>query len=161
MQVGSHVFQTLPELQNKGYAQRYINIVEELARVAYAGAMASGIAPPDFNKNSALFSQQGAWAKPKAKPVPVAKDAKEDVEHQLMQAAASAGSIAEQIEELLQMRLSQTPGFSTRSIHVRPASGGSLRIEVDGMYYEHVDEIIDPDVREYIRNVIKEWEARQ
>jgi len=69
-------------------------------------------------------------------------------------------SIAEQIEEFLQARLLASPQFSTRSIHVRPTPDHGVRIEVDGRFYDTVAEVIDPDVREFLMTIMREWEAR-
>lgn len=69
--------------------------------------------------------------------------------------------MTEQIEELLQYRLTATPEFSNRSIHVRPAADGSVRIEVDGRFYEGVGAVDDPEIQEFLRETIRQWEARQ
>jgi hypothetical protein len=70
-------------------------------------------------------------------------------------------TIADQIEELLQYRLTLTPTLSNRSIHIRPAPDGGVRIEVDGQWYGGVDDVEDAEIREFIRSTIREWEARQ
>lgn len=164
IQMGDKLFQTVPEMRDRGMAKRFINLVKDLARMAQAGAQASGLELPNFEATSAVISPQGAWANKRPaleKPVslPVSK-----VEALLTGAApdlSGAAGIAEQIEELLQFRLGQTPIFQQRSIHVRPNFDGSLRIQVDGRFYEHVDEVVDVDVREFLQGVIREWEARQ
>jgi hypothetical protein len=69
-------------------------------------------------------------------------------------------SIADQIEEFLQARLLASPQFATRSIHVRPTPDHGVRIEVDGHFYDTVAEVIDPDVREFLTTILREWEAR-
>jgi hypothetical protein len=70
-------------------------------------------------------------------------------------------TIADQIEELLQYRLTLTPALSDRSIHIRPAVDGGVRIEVDGRWYGGVDDVEDADIQAFIRSTIHEWEARQ
>lgn len=69
--------------------------------------------------------------------------------------------MAEQIEELLQHRLTASPGLRQRSIHVRSAADGGVRIEVDGRFYDGVGDVEDEDVRNFIQSIIREWEARQ
>lgn len=69
--------------------------------------------------------------------------------------------IADAVEQFLQFRLSHTPEFQTRSIHVRPSIDGGVRIEVDGHFYNGVNDVIDPDVRDLLLTVLREWEARQ
>jgi hypothetical protein len=70
-------------------------------------------------------------------------------------------TIADQIEELLQYRLTLTPTLSDRSIHIRPAVDGGVRIEVEGKWYRGVDDVEDAEIREFIQATIREWEARQ
>jgi hypothetical protein len=70
-------------------------------------------------------------------------------------------TIADQIEELLQYRLTLTPTLSNRSIHIRPAVDGGVRIEVNGTQYGGVDDVEDTEIQEFIRSTIREWEARQ
>jgi hypothetical protein len=70
-------------------------------------------------------------------------------------------NIAEAIEEFLQYKLSITPEYAARSIHVRPAVGGGLRIDVDENSYEMVGDVEDTDVRAFLQATIDEWQSRQ
>lgn len=167
IQLGDTLFQTVPEMRDQGKARRFIKLVRELARMAKIGAQAAGLPPPDFESGTEVISQQGAWATQKpvapSRPpaVPTTPPITATTEVQSTEMPTGASTIADQIEELLQYRLTQTPIFQHRSIHVRSNLDGSLRIEVDGRFYEHVDEVVDVDVREFLQNVIREWEARQ
>ena len=67
----------------------------------------------------------------------------------------------DQIEELLQYRRTLAPEFAGRSIHIRPAPDGGVRILVDGQTYETVDEVEETGVRQFLQDTIREWEARQ
>lgn len=161
VQMGDKVFQTVTEMQDRGMAKRFINLVKDLARMAKIGAQAAGLPAPDFDSGAAVVSQQGAWASPKRldSTLPLAP---ERPTPEIRPEPTGAGlGIADQIEELLQYRLMQTPIFQHRSIHVRANYDGSLRIEVDGRYFDVVEDVIDPDVREFLQRVIREWEARQ
>ncbi len=75
--------------------------------------------------------------------------------------SAEPMSIAEQIEEMLQYRLTLTSDFAGRSIHVRQGLHGAVLIEVDGTYFESVDDVTDAEAREFIRGIIEEWQDRQ
>lgn len=165
IQMGETLFQTVPEMGHRGMAKRFINLVKDLARMAQAGAQAAGLPPPNFDVTSAVISQQGAWAAKRSTldSSPAAQPMKMEVGVAEIRNAneGGGGGIADQIEELLQFRLGQTPIFQRRSIHVRPNFDGSLRIQVDGRFYEHVDDVVDVDVREFLQGVIREWEARQ
>lgn len=69
--------------------------------------------------------------------------------------------VAEQIEDLLQTRLATSPEFASRSIHLRLAPDGSVRIVVDGEVYEGVDAVPEPGVQSFLRETIRLWEVRQ
>ena len=75
--------------------------------------------------------------------------------------APAAQSMADEIEELLQYRLTLSPELKHRSIHIRPGIGGAILIEVDGEFFDGVGDIIDGAVSEFIQSTIREWEARQ
>ena len=70
-------------------------------------------------------------------------------------------NIAEAIEEFLQYKLSLTPEYAGRSIHVRSAVGGGLRIDVDDHSYEMVGDVDDASVRAFLQATIEEWQSRQ
>lgn len=70
-------------------------------------------------------------------------------------------NIASAIEEYLQFKLSSAPQFAGRAIHVRPAVGGGLRIDVDDQSYETVGEVEDQAVRAFLQSAIDEWQSRQ
>ena len=52
------------------------------------------------------------------------------------------------------------PQYSMRSIHIRPASDGGVRIEVDNRAYESIADVPDADVRDFLMGLMREWEAR-
>lgn len=77
------------------------------------------------------------------------------------QAQTRPSGIADAVEDFLQFKLSNTPQFQQRNIHVRPSFDGGVRIEVDGRSYNGVGDVIDPDVRDFLTATFREWEARQ
>ena len=76
-------------------------------------------------------------------------------------ANAEPAGIAASVEEYLQNRLPASPEFAQRGIHVRPSLDHGIKIEVDGRFYEGIDEVPDEAVREFLLTVMREWEARQ
>jgi hypothetical protein len=70
-------------------------------------------------------------------------------------------NIANAIEAFLQHKLSMTPEYSTRNIHVRPASHGGVHIEVDDKLYDTVGDVEDQSVRDFLTSTIAEWQSRQ
>ena len=75
--------------------------------------------------------------------------------------APPAVDIASAIETYLQFKLERTDDFRGRSIHIRPSLSGGVRIEVDGQYFEAVDDVSDAAVRDFLKQSIQEWQDRQ
>ncbi|MBI1276530.1 MAG: hypothetical protein GC179_00235 [Anaerolineaceae bacterium] len=69
-------------------------------------------------------------------------------------------NIAGAIEAYLQHKLAQTPEYANRSIHIYPAPGGGVSIEVDGKYFEAVSDVNDVEIREFLSDTITEWQER-
>jgi hypothetical protein len=70
-------------------------------------------------------------------------------------------NIAASIEAFLQYKISMTPEFMGRSLHVKSATDGGLIIEVDGAFYETVGDVADPSARAFLQSTIEEWQSRQ
>ncbi|MGB7340464.1 MAG: hypothetical protein WBC91_16320 [Phototrophicaceae bacterium] len=69
-------------------------------------------------------------------------------------------NIAEAIEEYLQYKISLSPAYQNRGIHIRSALSGGVIIEVDGQRYEFIDEVTDKDAQAFIKQAIDEWQDR-
>jgi hypothetical protein len=69
-------------------------------------------------------------------------------------------TITEQIDEVLQARISGTPMIH-RGLHVKPGPRGDAVFEADGQSYLSVDELPDVEVRDVIRAAVAEWEAKR
>ncbi len=72
---------------------------------------------------------------------------------------AGTGSIAAQVDEILQERLAVS-SFKHRSIHVLDNNVTGIVVEVDGQTFAGVGEVPDPDVRKLIQDCVAEWEKR-
>lgn len=70
-------------------------------------------------------------------------------------------NLAESIETYLQFRLNQTPGYGGKPWHVHSALNGALQIEVDGKFFDSVNDITDVNARSFIQAAIQEWQERQ
>lgn len=70
-------------------------------------------------------------------------------------------NIAGAIEAYLQHTMSQRPEWQGRSLHITPAPDGGVKIEVDGTFYERVDDVTDADARQFLAATIAEWQSRQ
>lgn len=69
--------------------------------------------------------------------------------------------IAGAVETYVQHKLQFTPELASRSIHIHPAPGGAVLIEVDGAFYETVDTVADDSARRFLAQAIAEWQQRQ
>jgi len=70
-------------------------------------------------------------------------------------------NLAEEIDQLLQVRVGAAGELGHRYIHVTNAPDGGLRFTVDGGHYGALDEIADPQVQALIRAAISDWEMRR
>jgi hypothetical protein len=67
-------------------------------------------------------------------------------------------SFVDELEELLQVRMTGRPEMSGRSVHFRSTPEGELRIEVDGREYEAIEDIPDSEIVAELRATISDWE---
>lgn len=161
IQMGDQLFRAIPEIRDRGIARRFIAVVQNLAQLATLGASAAGLPTPNFEVTSGVVSRPGAWAQSSPTQNPSqSKPSVEPLPNDTPPAPADAGSlgIVAQIDRLLQLRLSQTPVFRGRTIQMGTKLDGSLKIQVDDEFFESIDEIKDREVRDFIQQVVREWE---
>ncbi|MCB9459171.1 MAG: hypothetical protein H6670_05940 [Anaerolineaceae bacterium] len=70
-------------------------------------------------------------------------------------------NIANAIDAYLQHKLRYTPEMDGQRIGIMPSLSGGVRIVVNGMSYDAVDEVAEPHVRAFIQQAIAEWQERQ
>jgi hypothetical protein len=162
VEIGGRRFQSLAELRSADLERRFLNVVRDLdglterppAPLASAAPVQGGKAPapktddpsvPSMTPGSMLRQMTRAAMGHAPEPVP----------------DKPAISIADQIEDLLQARIADDPAYEQRSIHIKPALDGGVRIEVDGTYYDGVGDVEDEAVRALLVAVVREWEERQ
>lgn len=176
VQMGDKRYRSMGELTNSpDLVRRFSAVVRELYSMVNGGARPTTLPAPDM---PALPDMPGGGMKAR---IGMLKDQGADeslvkpggVLRQLGRAATgqsslqpkgdivSSGGIADMVEEFLQYKLTNHPQFGKRSIHIRPAIDGGVRIEVDGNSYQGIGDVVDPDAREFLFSVMKEWEARQ
>jgi hypothetical protein len=163
IQMGGQRYRKMDEIDSPELRRRFQALVRELGRIAFQTAKQG---PPQ---------QQAAAPVQPAPPPPSASKPQQKRPHMLEQVVrVSTGQpatpepaeeeqvgIAHQIEEFLQQKLSQSAAFRHRSIHVRTGHDGGIRIEVDGHFYDAVDEVAEDEARAFIQDAIQEWSARQ
>lgn len=72
-------------------------------------------------------------------------------------APAAPKSIAAQIDEILQEKLSGSE-LKSRSIHLSDDPTLGLVIEIDGRNYAGIDQIPDPEIKSFIQQSVSDWE---
>jgi hypothetical protein len=74
-------------------------------------------------------------------------------------AKAPAKSIAAQVDEIIQEKLPGSP-FKNRIISVTELPGRGLLVRVDDLSYEGIADVADPEIRQFLRDCVSEWEHR-
>ena len=185
IQMGDQRYRSVSEIANTELMRRFSAVVRELwnmvnnggnpglpgrAQNALPAPETMGTVPPPEGSAGGLKARIGlltqqAETDEASKPRP-AGFFKQVTRTALGQSPAPAkpeprrDGIADAVEQFLQFKLSHTPQFQMRSIHVRSAIDGGVRIEVDGHYYDGVGDVIDADVREFLLATLREWDAR-
>lgn len=152
----------LAEIADAQVGRRFVTNARALAHFAL---LLKGPPPPAPQVGTpapppAPSPERPAPAPPPPPPVKALPLTRKSKEAEAEEGAAGLISLADEIDELLQYRLSTHPEWALRSIHVRPSFGGGVRIVVDDTSYENVDEVPDAEVREFIQATIREWNAR-
>ncbi len=169
IQMGNQRYRTLAEIQNQDLARRFVAVVRELAAmVSNAPSRITGTQPaaPDASlpAGTSMKTRLGLLSaepeQPAAKPNVLKQMARSAMGQSNTPKQEEPAGIASAVEDYLQFKLSSTPQFASRSIHIRTSHDHGVRIEVDGHYYDAIGDVIDPDVREFLFAMMREWEAR-
>jgi hypothetical protein len=67
-------------------------------------------------------------------------------------------SLVDEIDQIVQRRLSLTRGLQGRSLHLRRSDGEEIVFEFDGVEYASIDDIPNHTARLLIQDAIREWE---
>jgi hypothetical protein len=164
VEIGGRRYSRLTEITDGQVGRRFIANVQALADFAMLSAAQPSLPPPPTPEPPPMPEPpplaerlRAAISQPPSPPRPASAPSTPVGELPL----PPTGSLADQIEEMLQYRLMTNPALSKRSIHVRPGPRGGVHIEVDGRFFDGVGEVDDDEVRAFIQDTIREWEARQ
>lgn len=173
IQMGGQRYRSLEEVRNPDLLRRFKAVLSELLSLSSeaqpplpASRRPSLDAPPPANPTTSPSGAPGSMkARLNAVSAPPPEESKPKrflgLGGKRSTESAQPAGIADAVEEFLQFRLAADPKLAARSVHIRPSHHHGLIIEVDGHFYESVPEVVDPDVREFLMGVMKEWEARQ
>jgi len=151
VEIGGRRYFALSEITDDTIRRRFMGVAESVAQFAEGIASApSAYLPPPVVTTPIVAASTPVTA---ASPEITGKGKKEE--------KIVIKSVAEEIEELLQYRLTISPDFLQRSIHIRESHGGAILVEVDGHFYDGVSEVADEPVKAFLQDIVREWEARK
>lgn len=161
VQMGDQRFRSLAEIQNPDLVRRLSAVVRDLTTMV-SGTAATPVMPiaplpprpvPTYTSTIPASDESakagGLFGRRIGRSTPPKQD------------DTQPAGIFAAVEEYLQQKLTMTPQFATRSIHIRPSLDHGIKIEVDGTHYDSIDEVADPAVRDFLFTLMREWEARQ
>ncbi len=157
IEMGGQRYRSIGQIQNPDLARRLSAVVRDL--VAMLGNVrATGEIPAVPAANMGIMN-------PKAEPPKPQQGIFRNMARQAMgqskpSTPETPAGIAHAVEEFLQFKLSTTPQFAMRSIHIRPGPDQGVVIEVDGRAYDAIGSVEDPQVREFLSAMMQEWSAR-
>lgn len=146
VQIGDNAYDGTEGGVDPDFRRRFVKIMRELSDIA-----------PELSKSSGKAASSAPAPRPKPTPAPTAAPTPPAAEPEPDDAPTD---LAGQIEMYLQRKLQTAPKMAGRGIHVHSAPAGGVRIEVDGQFYESVDDVEDAAVRQYLQQTIAEWQAR-
>ena len=76
-----------------------------------------------------------------------------------MEEVKKSASMIEQINDILQRKLAESPGAS-RGVRLLEGAGGALRVFI-GLQSFNLEDVPDADVKRMIRDAVAEWDSRQ
>ncbi len=167
VEIGGRRYRSLREIDDPQVGRRFMADAQALARFAQLDKYAvpetwSAPAQPAAPAPSPpLAVEPPRPPQPEEPPLPRRSGLLQPDMQEEIQPEGPLLSMPEQIEAMLQERLERDPALAYRSIHIRSAPDGGVRVEVDGRYYEGVGDVQDDEVRRFIQETIREWEARQ
>lgn len=183
VQAGNERLESLLETKNEKIKHRLLAAIGEL--VAFSGGyqvlVDAGVAPPlaaepappeatieeTLNQEQAAFLDQLERELKANSTAGVVVDANQlgDVEVENLvsepEPAEPQLNLVAEIDAILQKHVDANPDLARHSIHLEQPPGDLLRIRVDGKQYEHPNDIEDGNVRQALKQALKEWESRQ
>jgi hypothetical protein len=173
VQIGDRSYRNPPSLADADFKRRYNAIIRELFLASFGDSLnvtpESGEAPA-ANTSTATPEELAALGLLEDERVPgdLPKYQWDPLQKPILGRGRKLKfepveeiSVAEAIEAFLQHKLARAPEFAGRKLHVRSAPGGGLRIEVDGQFFETIDEVSDEAARAFLADAVREWQERQ
>jgi hypothetical protein len=158
VQIGDRRYYSLDDISDPQVRRRFLGNAEAMAQFAQ---LKKGTSPLiDWSTEPPLAGLPLTETDAAAKPGPTSRPAKAEAgEDKKGKEAPPPMSMADEIEDMLQYRLTLDPSLSGRSIHIRSTEDGTIYVEVDGATFDGVGEVSDPAVRSFLQNIVRDWES--
>lgn len=159
VQMGGTRYYSLADIQNPDLMRRFSAVMRDLNALAGMSVSAAPRSTGAYPVTAPVFGSAAAstTTSTPARPRVFGGRGRRGQPEE----AAQPQGIGALIEQFLQARLPAMPDFATRSIHIRPTPDHGIKIEVDGQFFDTIDEVSDPAVRDFLLQVMRDWENRQ
>lgn len=162
IQIGNQRYRSPNDIQNPDLARRFTAVIRELWMMINGSTNRNRLGEAADSGIVGMKTRAATLLNPDSEPSkPMLTRGRSASNVSTPPTAVPPGGIVGSVEEFLQTKLSVSPQFAARSIHIRPSHDHGIKIDVDGHYYDRIDEVVDPDVREFLFSLMREWEARQ
>lgn len=148
VQIGEYAYDGTEDGVHPDFRRRFVKLMREVSDIAPALSKVSDTPVQSRPQAEAVPLQPSRSTPGVSATNPVAEPAEQP-----------ALDLAGQIEAFLQRKLAAQPGLAARGIHVHSSADGGVRIEVDGQYFESVDDVEDPAVQAFLQQTIAEWQS--
>lgn len=153
IEIGGRKYYSLDQMSDPQVKRRFLGNAEAMAQFA---RLKKGTSPLIDWSAPVEPPPEAATSAPPVTPSPAPA---QSIPRQQQAETPKPKGMSDEIEEMLQYRLTLDPAFGRRSIHIRSAEDGSIYVEVDGKTFDGVSEVDDADVRSFLQNIIREWES--
>jgi len=166
VQVGDRRYSRLFDIRDGAVGRQVLETIEYLVAFSKGEVMRTRpLSPPDQvvppPRPAPALAQDVSQPKPTPKPSRLSTDPVPLRRRTEAQVKGITLNLADEIDKFLQIRVSASPEYSERYIHVASAPDGGLRFVIDNTRYNALDEVPEPDVQALVRAAIADWESQR
>jgi hypothetical protein len=145
VEIGGRRYRSIADMTDPQVRRRFMGNAQALAEFVQPPAPMSHLPAQPLTGASGQAAQM--LTSPPSEIPKVAKETRQ------------AKTMADEIEEALQVRLAKLPELSKRSIHILSTPDGGVRVQVDNAYFDGIGDVDDDEIRTLLQNVIHDWES--
>jgi hypothetical protein len=149
VEIGGRRYRSIADMTDPQVRRRFMGNAQALTEFVHPPAAAAPVSqtPTQTITESTAQAAQTTLTTPPAEIPKVAKETRQ------------TKTMADEIEEALQVRLAKLPELSRRSIHILSTPDGGVRVQVDDTYFDGISDVTDDEIRTLLQNVIHDWES--